>query len=145
MGLSTLLQLLLKLSLNRLAPWQRHWRAETLAIRFLGTLMAAWSSFQILQTSGQIIPRSTESQKAKGEARQISADTLVDNDQESAANPCQKRPAAIAGRTIDLSMFPSSFDNAVKVEKSPSLLRRLLPCATFFFAQIQLSLIVSGL
>lgn len=145
MGLSTLLQLLLKLSVNRLAPGQRHWRAETLAIRFLGTLVAAWSSFQILQTSGQIIPTSTGFQKAKSEARQISAGTCIDNDQESAANRCPKRPAAIAGRTIDLSMFPSSFDNAFHVEKSPSLLRRLLPCAMFFFAHVQLSLIVNDL
>ena len=133
MGLSTLLQLLLKLFLDRLVTQQRHQRVKTFAIRFLGTLFAAWSSFQILQASGQIIPTSMRSQEAKCEARQIPLDTCIDNEQESAANPCPKRPAALAGRTIDLSMFPSSFDNAIHVEKIPSLLRRLPPCLTFFF------------
>lgn len=111
MGLSTLLQPLLTLlgdglaPLDKYWPWRRHQRANTRVVRFLSTLIAAWSSLQILQASGQTVSTAVGSQGAKEEASQAPAGTCIATDQESVAVLCPKRPVALAGRTIDLSMF----------------------------------------
>ena len=106
-----MLQPLLKLLGDRLVPldrrwpWRSHQRHMTLVVRFLSTLIAAWSSIQILQIPGQMIPTAVGYPGAEEEAGQSSAVTCVATVQESAVVGRPQEPVALAGRTIDLSMF----------------------------------------
>ena len=111
-GLSTLLQPLLKLLGGRLTPLHKYWlwqRHQRTLIRFLSTLVAAWSTFQVLQTPSQAI--STDGEGPKECASQTPAGTCIATSQESAASLRPKQPIALAGRTIDLSTSLSSSDS----------------------------------
>lgn len=60
----------------------------------------------MLQVPGQMVSTAVGSQGAKEEeANHTPAGTCIATDQKTAAVLCVKRPVALAGRTIDLSMF----------------------------------------